>query len=188
MQPKPDSAILGDAETCKNACFLHSGATCTQKHSSGSTFEPPALKRTACAARLTHLELKSASQAALLSCWNMQKLKSASQAALLRCWNMQKHVDSIGLSSDSLIFPSESLSCFDLCYRIDSAQFWLAYLSFGVAVLLRPVLSSRLCSVLTSLSFLRCRCTASNFTLLDFTCAVRRICESSNYIYIYIYI
>ena len=55
-------------------------------------------------------------------------------------------------------------------------------------MLFRTVLSNRLCSVLTSLFFLRCRCTASNFTLLDFTCAVRRICESSIYIYIYIYL
>ena len=159
LSSRPDFRLCWSSKTCKNTWFQHFGATCTQKHSSGSTFEPPVLKSTACAAILTPLalksasqaallscwsilELKSASQAALLSCWNMQKLKSVSQAALLSCWNMQKHVDSIGLSSDSLIFPSESLCCFELCFRIAGAQFWLTYLSFGVAVLLRTVLHS----------------------------------------------
>ena len=53
-------------------------------------------------------------------------------------------------------------------------QFCLTYLSFEVTALLRTVLSKRLRSVLTYLSFLRSHCTASHCALYNFTGVVRR--------------
>ena len=64
--------------------------------------------------------------------------------------------------------------------------FCLASLSFEIIALVRTSLRHkyRLCSVLTHLFFLRNHRPASNSTLIDFTGAVRRLCESSIYIYI----
>ena len=59
--------------------------------------------------------------------------------------------------------------------------FYLASLSFEIIALVRTSLRHkyRLCSVLTHLFFLRNHRAASNSTLIDFTGAVRRLCESS---------
>ena len=59
-------------------------------------------------------------------------------------------------------------------------QFCLTYVSFDVTALLRPVLSKRLRSVLTFLSFIRSHCTASNYnTVLPNVSFLRSHCTAS---------
>ena len=76
-----------------------------------------------------------------------------------------------------LLFSSETLVCFAQALEAtvhSKSLLERAYLFFGCTDLLRPTHSNRLCSVLTYSSHLRRHCTASNFTLIDFTGAVRR--------------
>ena len=115
----------------------HFSATCTQKNSLRSTSDPPGAQK--CISSSTSELLKHTKAQK----WQLKQHFWAAETCKSSKVHLKKHFcDSIGLSSDSLIFPSESLCCFELCFRIDSAQFWLTYLSFGVAVLLRTVLNS----------------------------------------------
>ena len=135
----------------------HFWATCTQKNSLRSTSDPPGAQKCISSSTSDLLKHTKAQK------WQLKQHFWAAETCKSSKLHLKQHFcDSIGLSSDSLIFPSESLCCFELCFRIDSAQFWLTYLSFGVAVLLRNVLSNRLYSVLTHLSFLQSRCAVSN--------------------------
>ena len=137
--------MLEDTETCKNTYVQHFGATCTQKHSSGSTFEPPALKSTAQAALLEPpgtQKSSSSSTSELLKHAKTRMFSTSESPALKRALTyhslgvmtclsfLRSHsaasncaFESIVLSSDLLIFPSESLRCFELCFRIDCAQY-----------------------------------------------------------------